>query len=818
MNPFRDSNTLKSKQQLSGESPVRSILKAFVFFLTLGIALSAFSQTKATSRITQAIDDRDTIELRGSVHPMLQKAADQGRMDGATRLEGVSLVFKRTPEQDAAAEKLTADQLNPSSPHYHRWLTPEQYADGFGLSQADLAKVISWLKSEGFTINRTARGRTQLWFTGTVSQIETAFRTEMHRYQLKGEPHFANGVEVAVPAAIADTVLGVHNLSDFRPRARVQRHTVSKSEVVAHFNHGGSNFLAPDDFATIYNLQPLYANGVDGNGQTLAVVGQTAISTTDLDAFRSSFSLPARTSSNFQQLLVPNSGTSVVVTGDQDESSLDLEWSAAIAKGATQIFVYVGNNSNFNVFDSITYAVDNNVAPIVSISYGNCEAAFTNTQINSFEQLASQANLQGQTLVAASGDFGPADCDTSDGLPGEGGIAIDVPGALPEVTSVGGTTFSGDNNAQATYWNANNNAKGGSAIKYIPETTWNDTTLVGKLRATGGGVSTVFPKPSWQVATGVPNDGKRDVPDIALAASPEHDGYLFCSAGSCNGGFSIGGGTSFGSPTFSGIMALLNEATEANGHGNINPTLYQMRGTHPTAFHDITSGDNKVPCGAGTPNCPTSGPMQYGFSATAGYDLVTGLGSPDGDLFITNAPGYISTPDFVLSKNASISIGAGQSGTSTITITAMNGYSGTVNLSCSGISSTALMGCTVNPTSVTVGSTPVTAALSITTTAAHLVTGGTVARGGSFLPFGLTGSVLTVGLFVGVFPATRRHWRKAFTLIVLALIVAGVGCGGSSSSTPKTPGTPAGTYTATVTATPSGSGTAHATSVSITVH
>src|SRR5207244_931481 len=104
MNPFRDSNTTKSKQQFSGESPVRSILKAFVFFLTLGIALSAFSQTKAASRISQAIDDRDTVQLRGNVHPLLQKATDQGRMDGANRLEGVSLVFKRTAAQDAAAE------------------------------------------------------------------------------------------------------------------------------------------------------------------------------------------------------------------------------------------------------------------------------------------------------------------------------------------------------------------------------------------------------------------------------------------------------------------------------------------------------------------------------------------------------------------------------------------------------------------------------------------------------------------------------------------------------------------------------------------
>ena len=201
---------------------MRSILKAFVFFLTLNVALSVFSQTRATSRITQAIDDRNTIALRGSVHPMLQKATDQGRMDGATRLEGVSLIFNRTAEQDAAAEKFLEDLQNPNSPSYHKWLTPEQYADRFGLSAADLAKVTSWLQSQGFTVNRTARGRTQVWFSGTVAQIETVFRTEMHHFSVKGESHFANSVEPSVPSALGEVVVGVHGFSNFRPKPRVK--------------------------------------------------------------------------------------------------------------------------------------------------------------------------------------------------------------------------------------------------------------------------------------------------------------------------------------------------------------------------------------------------------------------------------------------------------------------------------------------------------------------------------------------------------------------------------------------------------------------
>ncbi|MGC2193556.1 MAG: S53 family peptidase [Terriglobales bacterium] len=798
---------------------MHSLLKPAVFLVTLSAALSAFSQVQASNRITQAIDDRETRQLRGNLHPLLQHAADQGRMDGGVQLEGVSLVFKRTAAQEAAVEKLLADQQNPSSPSYHKWLTPEQYADRFGLSQADLDKVVAWLQAEGFTVNRVARGRTQVWFTGSVTQIEAAFRTEMHRYRVKGETHFANGVELAVPAALSRVVLGFHNLDDFRPRARVKSRTVPGNGLTAHF-HGsdGNNYLAPDDFATIYNLQPLYSNGIDGNGQTLAVVGQSAISTSDLDAFRTAFGLPSRTSSNFQQVLVPNSGTSTIVTGDQDESSLDLEWSAGIAKGATQIFVYVGNNSNFNVFDSITYAVDNNVAPIISISYGNCEAVFTNANLTTFQQLAQQGNLQGQTIAAASGDFGPADCDTSDGLPAQGGIAIDVPGAIPEVTSVGGTTFSGDVSNPATYWNATSNANGGSAIKYIPETTWNDTLLIQRLRATGGGASTFFSKPTWQVAPGVPADGKRDVPDIALAASPEHDGYLFCSAGNCSGGFGVAGGTSFGSPTFTGIVALLNEATVSNGQGNINPTLYSLHGTHPGAFHDVTTGNNDVPCGAGTPNCPTSGTLQYGFSAGAGYDLVTGLGSLDADVLITSAPGYSASPDFVLSQNAPVTITTpGHPASSTIKITGINGFTGSVDLTCSMISGTAGIGCTISPSSVPVSSSPSTAAVTITTTAAHVVAGPGIALGRGSAPFWLAGSgTLLAGVFVLGIPARRRRWRVAGAMLVFALLAAAVGCSGGSS-TPHSSGTPAGTYTATVTATPAGGGTAHTTTVSITV-
>ena len=274
---------------------MHSLLKPIAFLLTLGLALSAFPQTKAVNRISQAIDERETVVLPETAQPRLRAAVDQGRMDGGFQLQA-SIAFKRSAAQEADLETLLAEQQDPSSSNYHKWLTPEQYADRFGLSTNDVATTTAWLQAQGFKVERVARSRTQIWFTGPVSKIETVFRTEMHRYQLDGEAHFANGTPLAVPAALSGVVLGFRNLDDFRPKARVVIREVPDTGVKANFTSSvsGNHFLIPDDFATIYDLKPLYTAGFDGTGETLVVVGQTAlVSTTtpaspasDIDAFR----------------------------------------------------------------------------------------------------------------------------------------------------------------------------------------------------------------------------------------------------------------------------------------------------------------------------------------------------------------------------------------------------------------------------------------------------------------------------------------------------------------------------------------------------
>jgi len=790
--------------------------------LALSLSNFSFGQSVSRNRILQAVDDRQMTPVSGSSHPYAREEFDRGMADAGMKIQGATMVFRPSAEQQKALETLLKQQQDPSSANYHQWLTPEEFADRFGMTQGDIAKVSAWLAASGLKVESVARSRNLIRFTGTAAQIAVVFRTEFHRYFVNGETHFANATELSVPTAMASAVLGFRNLDDFRPRAR---------GVVSHFtsDQSGNHFVAPDDFATIYDLQTLYSSGKDGTGQWLAVVGQTAIQITDVEAFRTASGLAAN---DPVPILVPGTGASAISSNDEGEADLDVEWSGAVARNATILFVYTGNDPNFGVFDALQYTVDNNLAPVVSISYGNCESAFGSTNMSIIEGWAQQANSQGQTISAASGDSGAADCDfnvASASL----GLAVDVPGVIPEVTSVGGGEFTGDPSTtvppvDTTYWFGANNGKNGSAKSYIPETSWNDTAICetqspASFCATGGGVSTVYAKPAYQTGKGVPNDGKRDVPDVSLNASPDHDGYLVCSAGSCTNGFrdavgglTIFGGTSAGAPTFSGFLALLNQARSANGLGNVNTLLYSLATSTPTAFHDITMGNNIVPCVAGSTGCPSSG--SYGYTAGVGYDLVTGLGTIDGQKLVNAWPAANIVPGFHMkARPTTLTLTAGQTGTSTVTVSSGVGFSGTVSLSCTPSSTTSEVTCSLNPTSVTVtAGSNATSTLSVVTTAAHVIKGSTTsARDTNGLGRLAASFAMLLGAAFVVKPLRKRRWEMFIGLMLIAFLLASFGCGGGgggSSSNPSDPGTPAGAYQVTVT-----SNTVGVAQVSVTV-
>jgi hypothetical protein len=529
-------------------------------------------------------------------------------------------------------------------------------------------------------------------------------------------------------------------------------------------------------------------------------------------------------------------------SGDETEADLDLEWSGGIAPKATIKYVTVGNNKNFNVFDSLHYAITNNVAPVISISYGNCEANLSKSFVLTMQQWAQQANSQGQTISGPSGDDGAADCDSKVSSATHG-LAVDVPASIPEVTGVGGSEFTGDAaatvsngcSAATQYWNTSCSAtSGASALSYIPEDTWNDPVSSQGFSSSGGGASIIFGKPSWQSGTSVPSDGKRDVPDIALSASPFHDSYLICSQDyfdsatppvnltSCTTGFRASdgqalegiGGTSAGAPTFAGIIALINQATSSNGLGNVNPMLYSLYANNSVshAFHDVTSGTNKVPCTSGTKNCP-SGTTTIGFTSGTGYDQVTGLGSLDvANLITAWLAASPASADFSIDGLVSTVSAPGQSGSSTITLTAEHGFTGTVSLTCSPSSSTAQISCSLNPNSLDLSSSRTgTSTLSITTVAYLQPPAGRQQRG---LWLATGGGIFAAVLFGGL--PSRRRWSAIFGFILFAALGLTFACGGGSGGGGGgSSGTPAGTYAITVTGT-SGA-TSHSATVSFTV-
>lgn len=548
------------------------------------------------------------VVLRGQVRPEARTQYDQGPVEPSFVLTLITIHLKPAASRQTALQQLLSDQQDPTNPNYHRWLTPEQYADHFGLSTADLRKVRTWLEQQGFTITYEARGRTWMTFRGTAQQVHNALQADIHRYNVQGEVHYANANDPSIPASLASLVAGFHGLSDFRMKPRLVKGNPLTNTAA------GNHALAPDDFATIYDVAPLYSAGIDGDGQSLAVVGQTDIDIADINQFRNKFLLPAI---KLQQTLIPMSPDPGVSHTDEPEADLDLQWSGAVARNATILYI----NSN-NVVNSLMYAVDQNVAPVVSMSYGDCEAEDL-VDLPTTQQTAQQANAQGMTWLAAAGDAGAADCDSTD--PAENGYAVDSPGSTPEVTSMGGSEF---NDSGGSYWSDTNSSTDASALGYIPEKVWNDTAENRSLASGGGGESIYFALPSWQTGTGVPADGVRHVPDLSLNASADHDAYYVVVAG--NGGYY--GGTSAAAPTMAGIVTLLNhyltstKAQSQSGVGNINPELYRMAANTPSAFHDITQGNNNVPCASGSPNCANG---QFGYSAGVGYDRASGLGSPD---------------------------------------------------------------------------------------------------------------------------------------------------------------------------------------------
>jgi subtilase family serine protease len=567
-----------------------SILIAFVL---LGASPRVEAQgIPAQARITAPLDEAVMARLAGNTHPLARPEFDQGAVADSQPLRRVFLLLKRSTDQESALRTLMDEQQSKSSANYHRWLTPQQFGQQFGPADADVRTVTGWLQSHGLQVSRVSAGKTVIEFSGNAGQMRQAFHTQIHRYVVNSQEHFANSSDPQIPAALTPVVVGTVSLHNFprKPQSHVAgSFSRNKSTGIVkplkspaqlrNGNAAGPDFtfsslacpinntcyaLGPADFATIYNISP----SMTGTGQTIAIVGDSEICTfnspdfgncgsDDVATFRRLFNLPL----NYPNVIVD--GADPGFNGDETEGDLDVEWAGAIAQNATIDYVIAQDTeANSGVDLAAEYVVDNNLAPILNESFGLCEQFLGG--INQFySSLWEQAAAQGITVVVASGDSGSAGCDFPGPFASQAGLAVNGIASTPFNVAAGGTDFDVTAaNYASTYWN--NNTTGGSAKSYIPETTWNDScaqNFTGSLAACnsplltglnvvggGGGESSCaiqsgfsctggYAKPAWQsgpYVTGMAStDGVRDLPDISFFAadgSVSGSFYIVCEA------------------------------------------------------------------------------------------------------------------------------------------------------------------------------------------------------------------------------------------------------------------------------------------------
>jgi hypothetical protein len=647
-------------------------MRRILLLCLLLLKTAALSQTVADGKdlpsaqpkdlIRSFVDDDERIALRGNLHPLARSEFDRGAVSPNYRMDRMILALNLDVERQQILDGLVREQQNPGSPHYHQWLTPEEYGEHFGISENDLEQVLNWLRIHGMKIEEVTAGRRAIIFSGTAAQVDLAFHTPIHIYRVGDEVHHANAKNPQIPRALANVVNGVVSLHDFRSRPM---HSEARSPR-PEFSSGGGHYLAPADFTTIYDVTPLYGQSINGTGQSVAIVARSNIHLADVQAFRSMFGLPA----NNPQIIVNGANPGVLSSGEEVEADLDVEWAGAVAKNATINFVVsASTNSSDGTYLSAQYIVSHNLAPVMSVSFGLCEAALGASGNNFLNSLWQQAAAQGITVFVSSGDSGAAGCDSSSASRASAGTGVNGLCSTPYSVCVGGTQFNEASNAGA-YWSSSNNSAQGSALSYIPEVAWNESSG-GGLWAGGGGVSTVYSKPSWQTGTGVPADGRRDVPDVSLS-SAGHDGYLIYM----NGGEYVVGGTSAASPSFAGLMALVVQNAAAR-QGNANTAFYALAGKQAAGgaavFHDTTSGNNSVP-------------GVTGFSAGTGYDRATGLGSVDASVMVNHWSDATAVPTFQASlPTGLIAVTAGSSTSTNLNVTVSGGFNTKVSFSATGL-------------------------------------------------------------------------------------------------------------------------------------
>ena len=634
-------------------------------FVAYGLTLAAASLTlmplahaqtalDAVPLVKSPVDITKMVSLPGNVRPEATAANDRGQVNDGLAMQHMLLQLNRPADREAALDALMEAQHQPGSASFHQWLAADELGQKFGPNPADIAAVSGWLQSQGLQVNNVSKSGLTVDFSGTASQVTAAFKTEIHNLSVNGVKHVANMQPVQVPAALGELVIGVTSLNDFRPHPANKGITSgsidpdSKALVSRSTAQGASpdltvsatrQLVVPDDLHTIYNFNPVYAKNITGKGQTVVVIEDTDVySVNDWDVFRTTFGLSKYTKGSFNQVHPGGCTDPGVVVGADEEAILDAEYSSAAAPDAAIVLASCADTeTTFGGLLALDRLIDQKLPPpIVSISYGACEAALGAAGNAAFNQAYQQAESEGVSVFVSSGDEGAASCDADEPY-AEFGIAVSGFASTPYNVAVGGTDF-GDTyeGTNSQYWKATNNATYGSAKSYIPEIPWNDScasTLIANLAGynvpygtegfcnsatlkqeyvttasgSGGpsgcafGVSLAltefapavsgtckgYKKPNYQAGVyGNPSDGVRDIPDVSLFAANGIFGhyYVFCYTDAAGGGvpctgnpdtWSGAGGTSFASPIVAGVQALVNQST-GEPEGNPNYVYYAL--------------------------------------------------------------------------------------------------------------------------------------------------------------------------------------------------------------------------------------------------
>jgi len=611
---------------------VSRVSAGVLLLLCLAVGNCAIVQAQSAAVITQRVDEGQLATLAGNTRAEATPENDRGIVADNLPMEHMLLQLKRSPASEQAVERFIDQLYDPNSPNFHHWLTAEEFGRRFGLADQDLQTITGWLESHGLTVNTVYASRMVIDFSGTAAQVREAFHTEIHNLDVNGVNHIANMSDPRIPAALQPAVEGVVSLHDFRPYPMI------KMRPQYTFTSLGTTFQAvvPGDLATIYNFNPVFASGNTGQGQTIVLLEDTNVkSNADWNTFRSTFGLSGY-AATFSQVQ-PSGCKSPGVNSDDIEAALDIEYATAAAPSAAiELAACADTVSTFGGLTALQNLLNaGNPPPIVSMSYGECEAVTGAALNNMFYNAFQQAAGLGVSVFVSAGDEDAASCDAHQ-TQATHGISVTGWGETPYNVAVGGTDF-GDTYAgtNSTYWNSTNSATYESAKSYVPEIPWNDSCasvllatsfgfattygpkgfcnsttaqLDGFFTVAGGsggpsgcatgapstrgvvsGTCAGYSKPSWQTLVGVPNDGVRDIPDVSLFAANgiwDHY-YIFCDSDTVNGGtpctgspsgWSGAGGTSFSSPILAGVQALINEKA-GSSQGNPNPVYYSLAAT-----------------------------------------------------------------------------------------------------------------------------------------------------------------------------------------------------------------------------------------------